>query len=76
MKKVWLENYPKGVVADVSATNQSLLELFERSFAKFSKDELITNMGVMVGIDADFGFNHQISPVRMTSSNKAIMIIV
>ena len=46
MKKVWLENYPKGVVADVSATNQSLLELFERSFAKFSKDELITNMGV------------------------------
>ena len=46
MKKVWLENYPKGVVADVSATNQSLLELFESSFAKFSKDELITNMGV------------------------------
>ena len=46
MKKVWLENYPKGVVADVSATNQSLLELFESSFAKFSQDELITNMGV------------------------------
>ncbi|OXL18549.1 AMP-binding protein [Psychrobacter sp. DAB_AL32B] len=46
MKKVWIENYPKGVVADVSATNQSLLELFESSFAKFSQDELITNMGV------------------------------
>lgn len=46
MKKVWLENYPKGVVADVSATNQSLLELFESSFAKFSQDDLITNMGV------------------------------
>lgn len=46
MKKVWLENYPKGVVADVSATNQSLLELFESSFAKFSQDDFITNMGV------------------------------
>lgn len=46
MKKVWLENYPKGVVADVSATNQSLLELFDSSFTKFSQDELITNMGV------------------------------
>lgn len=46
MKKIWLEHYPKGVVAEVSALNQSLLQLFDSSFAKFYKDELSTNMGV------------------------------
>lgn len=46
MKKIWIDHYPKGVVSDISATNQSLLELFECSFAKFSQQEFITNMGV------------------------------
>lgn len=46
MKKIWVENYPKGVVSAISATNQSLLELFDSSFAKFAQDDFITNMGV------------------------------
>lgn len=46
MEKIWVENYPKGVVSEISATNHSLLELFDSSFTKFSQDEFITNMGV------------------------------
>ncbi len=46
MEKIWVNSYPEGVKAEVSAVNQSLLELFDSSFAKFSQDELITNMGV------------------------------
>lgn len=46
MKKIWVEHYPKGVVSEISATNESLLELFDSSFAKFAQDEFITTMGV------------------------------
>lgn len=47
MEKTWIKNYPKGISAEINASEySSLSEIYEESVRLFNKKKAFTNMGV------------------------------
>lgn len=45
MEKIWLQNYPKGVPAEIESNKRTLVDLFNETCAKYPNNRAITSHG-------------------------------